>query len=258
MTQKSHIRQLAHELGPTFHVKEAAKSLNITPNDASKTLSRWTKQGWVKRVCRFLYTIVPLDAASPDQPLENIWLLVPEIFSPGYIGGWSAAEHWDFTEQVFQHICVLSEKRTPTNKHEYLGVSFFIVHIPKEMNFGTEVVWIGSKKVLISDPHKTILDMLYRVKLGGGIQHTIDCFKAYAKSREFDALRLVSYAKRIGNGVIFKRLGFICENILGSKHDLTRICMAEITKGASYIDPSHKKGRLVRRWQLIVPSTLQF
>jgi hypothetical protein len=32
--------------------------------------------------------------------MEDPWMLVPQMFSAAYIGGATAAHHWDLTEQL--------------------------------------------------------------------------------------------------------------------------------------------------------------
>ncbi|MBA3752457.1 type IV toxin-antitoxin system AbiEi family antitoxin domain-containing protein [Candidatus Dependentiae bacterium] len=251
------IGRLSRELGEVFKVSEVASILNITSLQASKSLSRWAKQGLIRRIHHGLYSVIPIEALSTDQPLDNMWVVLPEIFSPGYIGGWSAAEYWDFTEQIFRDVCVITEKRLTHKKYEIVGITYILTHRASYLTFGTEVVWIKNKKAFVSDPHKTILDMLYTPTLGGGIEHTIDCFKQYIKSSYYDSIQLVNYAKRMHNGALFKRLGYLSEKILGEKDKLTTRCLAEITKGASYIDPSLKKGKYSKRWRLYVPSHLK-
>ncbi len=251
------IGKLARELGEIFKVSDVATCLAISSAAASKSLSRWTQQGLLKRVRYGLYAVVPLDALSTDQPLDNMWVVLPEVFSPGYIGGWSAAEYWDFTEQLFSDICVITEKRVTHKKQEILGVTYILTHRARSLIFGTEVVWIKNKKAFVSDPHKTIVDMVYAPVLGGGLEHTIDCFKEYLKSSYYNSDQLIDYAKRMHNGALFKRLGYLSEKILGEQDELTSRCLAEITKGPSYIDPSLKKGTYSKRWRLYVPSYLQ-
>jgi len=65
----------------------------MAPTDAAKLLARWVGQGWLVRIRRGLYAPVPLEATSSEQVLSNPWVLVEQVFAPGYVGGWSAAEH---------------------------------------------------------------------------------------------------------------------------------------------------------------------
>ena len=99
--------------------------------------------------------------------------------------------------------------------------------------------------------------MLYIPSIGGGIQHTIDCFKEYLKSEHYDPVQLLDYAKRMNNGAVFKRLGYLSEKILGDKDGIMTKCLVEITKGPAYIDPSIKTGKYIKRWNLYVPPYLQ-
>ena len=123
--------------------------------------------------------------------------------------------------------------------------------------FGTKTVWRNDRKIQISDPHKTIIDMLHNPQVGGGIHHVIDCIKEYLKSNHYDADLLISYAKQMKNGTVFKRLGYIAECLLGNSHKLTKLSHLHITKGYSYLDPEIKKANLVTRWHLFVPEGLR-
>ena len=42
-----------------------------------------------------------IDTLGPEQVLSDPWVLVPALFSWGYVGGWTAAEQWDLMEQIF-------------------------------------------------------------------------------------------------------------------------------------------------------------
>ncbi len=84
----------------TISVKEAAGILNVASTDAAKMLSRWAKKGWMSRVRRGLYVPVPLESRTADVPIEDPWLIAERLYKPCYIGGWSAAEYLELTEQT--------------------------------------------------------------------------------------------------------------------------------------------------------------
>lgn len=66
--------------------------------------------GWPRRVRRGLYLVLPLEAQSDRAiTVEDPWILADELFSPCYIGGWSAAQHWGLTEQIFRSVFVVTE-----------------------------------------------------------------------------------------------------------------------------------------------------
>jgi hypothetical protein len=39
--------------------------------------------------------------AGSEQVIEDPWVLVPTLFGDSYIGGWTAAHHWELSEQLF-------------------------------------------------------------------------------------------------------------------------------------------------------------
>lgn len=203
---KQKLGEIIRGAGEIFNVSSAAEVLGVSTTEAAKTLARWTMQGWLTRIQRGLYAVVPIEASTTNQALEDEWILVPELFAPCYIGGWSAAEHWDYTEQIFRDICVITERVVSTKQKEVHSVKFIITRIKGALTFGTKTLWRSDKKVLISDPHKTIIDMMYNPKLGGGLHHTMKCFSAYIESEHFDPDKLADYAEKMSNGVIYKRL----------------------------------------------------
>lgn len=254
---KDQIGRLLREVGEVFSVADAANVLALSNLEASKVLSRWVTQGWLTRPRRGFYLIVPLDAIDNQQAFEEPWLLASMLYSPCYVGGWSATEYWDFTEQIFNDICILTEQVVLQKKQEIHHSTFLLTHIPKKLNFGTRTIWKKNKKVAISDPHKTIIDMFYDPMLGGGMQHTIDCFKIYLNSAHFSSEHVIDYALKINIGAVFKRLGYLYSTITGKNDDITQLCQKHITRGIIDIDPFIKEGRINTFWGLRVPEQIQ-
>ena len=85
------------------------ETLAIPRVNAAKLLARWAAQGWLQRVRRGIYVAVPLESQRADSQPEDSWIIAEAAFSPCYISGWSAAEHWGLTEQVFRTVlfCVM-------------------------------------------------------------------------------------------------------------------------------------------------------
>jgi predicted transcriptional regulator of viral defense system len=77
-----------------------SRTLGITRRAAAKLLSRWKQQGWLRRIGHGLYVPVPLDLAASAQVVADPWVLMPTLFNQCYIGGWTAAHHWELTEYL--------------------------------------------------------------------------------------------------------------------------------------------------------------
>lgn len=252
---RKRLSELFRETKGTISVKDAAGIIKVTSTDAAKMLSLWAKKGWLSRVRRGLYVRVPLESRTSDVPLEDPWIIADRLFSPCYIGGWSAAEYWDLTEQIFRTVVVLTTQKPRVRAPVIRGTSFMLRTISEKALFGTRPVWKGQVKVSVSDPTRTILDMLTDPKLGGGIRPTVDIFLSYLKSENKNILLLIDYAKRLGNGAVFKRLGFLLERYAPDQEAAINECKALMTKGNTNLDPSLKADRLITRWRLWVPES---
>ena len=237
----------------TVTVEQAAKALNATRADATKMLSRWCKKGWLSRVKRGLYVPVPLESRSADVPLEDPWLIAEKLYSPCYIGGWSAAEYWDLTEQIFRTVVVITEQKPRDRNPTLKGTRYKLKTIEQEKVFGLKTVWRGQIKVSVSDPTRTMLDMLSDPKLGGGIRSVEDMLKNYLRSEMSNLNLLMDYAGQFGNGAVFKRLGFLLERNEATEKRIVEKCLDNLTKGNVNLDTSLKSDRLVTRWRLWVP-----
>lgn len=250
---RENLSLLLRKTGPIISIKEAAEILKLSHSKASMTLSKWAKQGWLSRIKRGFYAPISIEASSAEQVLTNVWVLVPELFGQAYIGGWSAAEHWGFTEQVFQSICVVTAQRVRKKNLKVQNVSFYLKHRDNSLLFGLKTLWHQNVKVHISDPHKTMIDMLDDPAMGGGIHHVENCLRNYLNSEYYNESKLLEYAEKQNNGVIFKRLGYLLSSVDHAKSDLLEYCKSHMTKGISSLEPGYKDVRYVTEWGLSVP-----
>ena len=238
--------------GDVIQIGDVAASLCIDRTRASKLLSRWTAQGWLRRVGPGAYVPATLDSLESEQVLEDPWILVPALYSPAYVGGRTAAEYWDLTEQLFRDIVVLTAQPVRRKQQVRHGAQFTLRHIQEQRIFGTKTIWRGRSKVLVSDVHRTVVDMLDDPPLGGGIQHVNHCLEAYLKQDDRSDDTLIGYAQRLGNGAVFKRLGFLAEEYPDASH-MADACAARLTKGYAKLDPTLQCTRLITKWRLWIP-----
>ncbi len=240
--------------GDVVRIENAAQALDVSRKKAAKLLARWTEQGWLRRVGTGIYVPVQLELLDSEQVLQDPWILVPALFAPAYIGGRTAAEHWDLTEQIFRDIVVFTVRPVRQKTVEQQSAVFTLKNVREELIFGTKTVWRGQTRIAVSDIHRTIVDMLDGPVGGGGIQHVEDCFSQYMKRNDRDPEKLIEYADRHGNGAIFKRLGFLAERYPDGQV-LVKQAKTRLTNGHTKLDPTLACDRLVTRWRLRVPSS---
>jgi predicted transcriptional regulator of viral defense system len=241
-----------HRLGGPFTVAEAEVALGVDRAKVRRLLPRLAEGGWLKRVRRGLYTPVPLEARVSGEWTEDLWVAASRIFAPCYIGGWSACEHWGLTEQLFRTLLVFTTRRVRHREEDIQGMPVRLRVVREDQLFGTASVWRGHSRVPVSDPSRTVVDLLDDPSVGGGISHVALVISEYLQSEHRADDLLVSYGDRLGNRALFKRLGYIVE-VLGLAPELLDACRARRSAGIAALDPTvDRRGTIVRRWGLRV------
>ena len=242
-----------------FTAREAATTLGYTLGGTQRFLAYLAERGWLVRVRHGLYSTVPLDAVDPTEWRIDTWIVVSKLYGPHYyLGGWTACEYWDLTEQIFNSTVVFTTRRTRKKETKIQGFSLRLRHTAQDRIFGTRTVWRERTKVTLSDPTRTLVDVLNNPSLGGGIRHVADVLQTYFESEHRDDSLLEEYIKRLGNRTIFKRLGYLLETLEIEAPELIRNCRSSKSAGISLLDPSlPARGSTQRRWNLKVNATVQ-
>jgi predicted transcriptional regulator of viral defense system len=237
--------------GP-FTVGEAAQTLNLDLPRTRRFLAYMAARGWLARVQRGLYVAVPLDASEPSEWRADPWVVAAQVFAPCYIGGWSACEQWGLTEQLFRDVAVVSGRWTRNREPSVQGTTFRVKVVSSERLFGTRNVWRGRVPVQVSDPARTIVDLLDDPAFGGGIRHVADVLTEWFASEHRDEPALLDYAERLGNRSVYKRLGFLVERLAIPAPDILASCELRMSTGVVQLDPSGPDGGpRVKGWSLV-------
>jgi predicted transcriptional regulator of viral defense system len=241
--------------GGLITVSAAAKVLGETERRISNRLARLARQGWLERARRGLYLVRPLEA-EPDQvaTVEDPWVLAREVFAPCYIGGWSAAEHWGWTEQVFRSMLVMTAAPVRATTHRILGNEFRVFRIPRaRLAAGVVSIWRGAERVSVSGPERTLLDCLRNPELCGGIRHLSQLLQAYSENSKHDFARMVTIANRVASGAAWKRLGYLATLLWPQEAAVIEACRRRLSAGNARLDPAvARRGKLLKRWRLWV------
>ena len=238
--------------GP-FDALQAASVLELDIKRTRRLLAALADSGWLARVRRGWYIGVPIEASAPGEWREDPWVVATTLFSPGYIGGWSAVEHWGLTDQIFGVIYVVAGRKVTPTRQTVQGTDFLIRTVPERTLFGTRRVWRQNVPVNVSDPHRTMIDILDVPASAGGVLHAAEVLQAYFASEHADQAKLLDYGDRLGRGSVFKRLGYLTERMDLADVDFLGACRTRITKGVSRLDPGGSaKGRIIARWNIRV------
>jgi len=218
-------------------VADVARALELDRVTAAKRLARWSNQGWLRRVRRGLYIPVPVDAEDPRSWSEDPLVLADAVWNPCFFTGWTAANHWTLTEQVFRTTVVKTAARVRQTRERLLDDDFYVVHVaPGLLDWGTRGVWRGDRRVRLADPARTVIDVFDNPKLGGGIRLCAEFLTAYLG--EHDWRVLVEHGDRLGNKSVFKRVGYVLEAADLPNDGLLDACRKRLSAGITLLDPS--------------------
>lgn len=244
---------LIRTIASPITTKEASRTLKMQPEKTSRLLMRFANCGWLCRIKRGVYIPLSLESNSAETVIEDAWTIADKLYAPCYIGGWSALEHWGLTEQIFSTNIVITAKKVRNLSADIKGTKFLIKVTYLKNLFGLKKIWRGSTQVQVSDPSRTIIDLLDDPSLGGGIRPAFDALKQYLRSSHKNLKLLVEYGDKLGNRTIFKRLGFLLEYIQFPDADVIEICKSKLSAGNSKLDPALSCDRLIKAWRLWVP-----
>ena len=206
---------------------------------------------------RGLFTVVPLEADVPEAWRADPWLVAATVFAPCYIGGRSACEHWSLTGS-FCSVLVVSAKPQRGAQLTVQGTDFRVATRKLDTLFGGRKVWRGRERVEVSDPTRTVVDVLDDPSIGGGIRNVAEVLNSYFTGEHRNDAAVTTYADRLGNRTVFKRLGHLLESLEIEAPELIESCLARRSAGIAKLDPSiHGDGRIIKRWGLRINAQIQ-
>jgi predicted transcriptional regulator of viral defense system len=234
---------------------DASAALGIDAEAAAKKLSRWAHDGWLRRVRRGLYIGVPVEAADPESWSEDPLVIAAQVW-PCYFTGWTAAGEWALTDQVFRTTVLKTTARVRATSVRLLDHEYLITSVSEaDMTWGMKSQWRSECRLRFADPARTVVDILDSPGLGGGMRHGAEILAAYLD--EHDPTTLIDYGDRMGNGAVFKRLGYSLEVLGRDLPDVVRACRDRVSAGVSSLDPDAPPGgRIAARWNLRVNVTI--
>jgi predicted transcriptional regulator of viral defense system len=226
--------------------------------DRKKTrefLCSLNRAGWIKLLKRGLYIPVPLELDDPSLAAENPMVLASYLYKDCYIGGWSAASFWHFTDQLFLKTWVITDASIRLKEETRDAHTYALKHTASSYFYGLYIEWFGQDKVYISDPHKTVIDFANFID-DYGSQSFIDVFLEYLKSEHKNLKTLLEYAEKTSNTTVFKRIGFVLEKF--SPKDIVFInqCLEKVKVSATMFAPKEVCKSFSNKWRMWIPKSM--
>jgi predicted transcriptional regulator of viral defense system len=217
-----------------------------------KILSRLSRGGWLKRLERQLYMLVPLEAGPERTWSEDALVIGTRLLKPGAIAYWSALRFWNLTEQMPRTVFVQGPQRKLHPILTVVNVRYQFVYIRRERFFGVTQTTIAGQPVAVTDREKTLIDALDRPEFCGGVEPLAAALRD--NWQDFDWDTLDHYLLQFNSGAVYKRLGYLCEHLalpLPQQAERLQSWRARLSSGIALLDPSEPaNGRIRTRWRV--------
>lgn len=243
---------------PVFSREDLAAALAATrsraPDTLSKLLQRWCGTGQLRAVRRGVFVRVSAGAgAATIDPL----LLTSRLAPDAVLAYHTALEALGHAQSPFGRFYFATFSRTRALIHERFAFVPVRPRAQLQSRPITHTVQLerSGVRVVVASLERTLVDVLDRPELAGGIEEvwrSIDSIEAL----DFDALR--RYSSLITRPVLAARLGFALESHASRWLTPPRLLAAlesQRPAGPVALDRA-QHGRLVTRWNLVVPPEL--
>jgi predicted transcriptional regulator of viral defense system len=241
------------EQGKTiFSVSDAQRIYRKSRKVTANLLGKLVEKGWLVRLMRGKYLIVPLEAGLEAIPMADRYVIAREVLDPlpYYISHHSAMEMHQMTTQPVSTVYVTVRNRRTSRA--IAGVPYRFVTASRESFWGWESVWATAQdQVRVSDLEKTLLDCAARPDLCGGIGELAKGL--WLRRDGLDEERLVKYAERLGHKAAARRVGFLLHTYQLGSEETTAALRSLTTTGFDPLDPTlADEGQYDAEWRLRV------
>lgn len=205
------------------------------------------EKGWVQRIEGGKYALLNITGDLH----RNSYLVAMKLVEPACIAYWSALNYYGLTEQLPRTVFVQTPKRKTAK--EALDVQYQFITVSPFKFFGIRKEWLRTEArhlfFNITDLEKTLVDCFDYPEYCGGIT---ECAKGLVNAKNLDIEKILSYAGKMKNGAIVKRIGFVAE--LFGLEAIVNFVERQIEHRSpkfSLLDTSlSSAGRYVRKWRL--------
>ena len=194
---------------------------------------------------------------TPDTASVDSYLVASRLAPDAVLGFHSAFELLGVGHSMFYRIYYLT--RSPRRQFNFRNVSFQAVRIPcslvdkKRGDFGTERTERLGQMVKFTGKERTLVDCLEHPEYCGGFEEVYRCSEKLP-FLNFDVL--AEYIRLRSKRILFAKVGFFLEQHREAffvEEDFLNYLERQVPKQPLYLEGRSKKGRLMKKWNLIVP-----
>jgi predicted transcriptional regulator of viral defense system len=199
------ISELASRKMNIVSINEISKITKNRKNKLWDIVYRLEKKGWLEKIEKGKYMLVPLQAK--EGWLEHPLILASNLVKKYYISYRTALAHYGLTEQIPIYIYIATTERKGNREKRLQNYVFKFIRIKEEKFFGFKVESIGNNEVFIAKKEKAVIDCLDKERYAGSILEIIKALN----SRDVNVKILKKYALKMNNSSLNRRLGYLLD-----------------------------------------------
>ena len=221
------LERTVNEFGPIFTLDQISSlpdDQKLTSQQIRKLVSKLAQSEWIEILKRGTYAVKSSLYSSDIPPFA----IANALVHPMAISHWSAQAHHGFSTQnptmiqastptkVFTPEMRQGKAYRPRGRACWraFDLEFEFIYVNKKWFWGFQKQWVNSwTQVNITDRERTILDLIARPDLFGGIRAASEIMEDALAQINLD--QLVIYALRYDVCAVIKRLGWLLE-IMGA------------------------------------------
>lgn len=249
---------------PVFTGKELADHLSSLGNVGDRAqealLAYHRRTGRIVRVRRGLYAVIP-HGSDPDSYPIDPFLVASKLTPDAVLSHHTALEFHGKAYSIHTHLTYSASRPLRPllfRGQVFRGAKFHqaLLRLDKE-HFGVSTAERTGQEVRVTSLERTLVDVLDRPDLSGTWE---EIWRSLESIEFFDLDNVVAYARLLGNATTGAKVGFFLDQhreILMVEDRHLKILSEMRPKNPHYLNRSHRKsGRLVSRWNLVVPSEI--
>lgn len=249
------------ETHPVFRYEEFAafmKSLGThRPESWRQQLGYHHKEGHLLHVRKLLYAVKPWVS-------QSLWidpyLIASKATTDAILAYHTALELHGIAYTTFNEFMFLSTQKILPFQYE--AQRFRPIQQPKILiesgntESGMETMKRSGMTIKLTSLERTIVDVLDRADLGGGWE---EIWRSLDNVTKLDIDKLISYALLLKNATTIAKVGYFLEqrpaHFAVDINQLKKL-LPLIPKQPHYMSRDQGKGKLIEKWQLIVPLSI--
>ncbi len=235
---------------------EARAAHGRSVHTSNNLLARHLKAGRLLRVRRGLYAVVPR-GVDPVRASVDPYLVASHVADPAVVAYHAALQFFGKAHSVWRRFHYLTHNRT--RPFSFRGLEFVGVQAPvavrSQPDWGGGVVEVehAGGRVRVTTLERALVDVLDEPPRGGGWE---EIWRSLEMIEYCDLEAVVAYALALNSALTVARVGFFLEQrrepwMVEEVH--LEALRAHAPVQPRYLDSTRQPGRLIPRWNLIVP-----